>query len=116
MCDISDSRFLISISINHPQLNYSQTMIRTIILTLFCFLLALQSSLVAQSTEIDAEKLDRYFTALYENDRFMGSVAVLDGEEIVFEAAYGVIDEDGTNANSESVYRIGSITKATPLP
>ena len=87
-------------------------MIRTIILTLFCFLLALQSSLVAQTTEIDAEKLDRYFTALYENDRFMGSVAVLDGEEIVFEAAYGVIDEDGTNANSETIYRIGSITKS----
>ena len=86
---------------------------RSIILTLFCFLITLPllSSLVAQETGIDTQKLDQYFTALYENDRFMGSVAVLDGNETVFEAAYGVIDSDETNATTESIYRIGSITK-----
>lgn len=85
---------------------------RTLILTLVSIFLPLHLSLVAQDTGIDTQKLDRYFTALYENDRFMGSIAVLNGDETVFEAAYGIIDANGTNATTKSIYRIGSITKS----
>lgn len=62
--------------------------------------------------QIDTEKLDRFFTQLEENNRFMGSIAVLSGDEIVFEEAYGIISSDGIPATQESVYRIGSITKS----
>lgn len=60
----------------------------------------------------DTDKLNRYFTALEENNRFMGAVTVMNGNEVVFKEAYGVISDDSIPATPESIYRIGSITKS----
>lgn len=66
----------------------------------------------AAQENINTEKLDRYFTQLAENDRFMGSVAVLSGDDIVFNEAYGMISAEGIPATPATAYRIGSITKS----
>lgn len=42
----------------------------------------------------------------------MGSVAVMSGDQVVFEEAYGIISENGISATSKSIYRTGSITKS----
>lgn len=81
-----------------------------LLLTFSTTLLQLQPG-YAQS-DIDTEKLDQFFTALEDNDRFMGSAAVMNGNEVVFEEAYGIISESGVPASTESIYRIGSITKS----
>ncbi|CAN5411760.1 serine hydrolase domain-containing protein [soil metagenome] len=60
----------------------------------------------------DIDKLDRYFTALEQNNRFMGSVFIMYEDEILFNRAYGIMAADGTPAVPESIYRIGSITKS----
>ncbi len=84
---------------------------RFLFIILFTFSAALPQAGYAQS-DIDTEKLNRFFTALHENNRFMGSVAVMNGDQVVFEEAYGIISEDGIPATPESIYRIGSITKS----
>ncbi len=61
--------------------------------------------------EVDRERLDAFFTHLVENNRFMGSVVVMDGNEVVFSEAYGFIDSDRTPAEPSTIYRIGSISK-----
>lgn len=81
----------------------------SIILIFTCLILGLP---VSAQDSIDTEKLDRFFTQLSENNRFMGSVAILSGNDIVFESAYGVISADGKPATTETVYRVGSITKS----
>lgn len=59
----------------------------------------------------DQEKLDNYLSTLVEHDKFMGSVAILEDDDILFQKAYGFINEDERSADLETVYRIGSITK-----
>lgn len=84
---------------------------RLFFITLFIFSAVLLESGFAQS-EIDTDKLNQFFTTLHENDRFMGSVAVMHGDQIVFEEAYGIISDDGFPATPETIYRTGSITKS----
>lgn len=82
---------------------------------LFLVLVTISSTLlqpVNAQSDINTDKLNEFFTALHENDQFMGSVAVMKGDEMVFESAYGIISEDGVPATPESIYRIGSITKS----
>lgn len=80
---------------------------------LFLFISAIISltPAVAQETT-DTDKLHNYFSALHQNNRFMGSVAVMNGDDVVFEKAYGIISEDRVPATPESIYRVGSITKS----
>jgi CubicO group peptidase (beta-lactamase class C family) len=60
----------------------------------------------------DKAKLDKYFETLEANNKFMGSVAVYKGNEIVYSKSVGYIDiADKLKANSRSKYRIGSISK-----
>jgi D-alanyl-D-alanine carboxypeptidase len=78
-------------------------------LTFFIF----QSSIIAQPTG-DYKKLDTYLSTLYEKDKMLGSVAVMENGQIVFQKAYGTFDPntlDDFSVNPETVYRIGSITK-----
>jgi D-alanyl-D-alanine carboxypeptidase len=56
------------------------------------------------------EKLDNYLATLVKHDKFMGSVAILEDDEVLFQNAYGFLDGQQA-ADSETVYRIGSITK-----
>lgn len=62
--------------------------------------------------DIEKAKLDNYFDALEQNDRFMGSVAVSQNGEIIYTKTIGFLDfENKVKANEDSKYRIGSISK-----
>lgn len=65
----------------------------------------------AAQVQVDTDKMDLYFNTLFENNRFIGSVTILSGDEVVFNKAYGKADESGVPVSPESIYRIGSIAK-----
>lgn len=56
--------------------------------------------------------LDRYLTALTNHNYMQGSFIITRGGQPLFERAYGSLDAEGLyKANTESTYRIGSISK-----
>lgn len=58
------------------------------------------------------EKIDEYLTYLYDNNKFMGSLCLREGENVVFNNAYGFADvENKIEADRTTKYKIGSITK-----
>lgn len=58
------------------------------------------------------QRIDSLLTYLEVNNKFMGSLAIQEGNTIVFSKAYGASDiENNTKANEETKYKIGSITK-----
>lgn len=64
-------------------------------------------------TNFDKTKLDNYFNALEENNKFMGSVAVSKDGQIIYTKAIGFADvEKNSKATKNSKYRIGSISKS----
>jgi len=67
--------------------------------------------LVTAQSEIDTDKLDLFFSELESNNRFMGSVAIMEGEDVIYSRAYGIADSDENQAETSSIYKIGSITK-----
>lgn len=68
--------------------------------------------ITAFSQEFDKGKLNSYFDALRENDKFMGSVAVSRNGEVIFSRSVGFADvEKQQVADTDSRYRIGSISK-----
>jgi len=80
------------------------------------FFLALSAlifiSCAGSSQSIDKAKLDAYFNTLTEHNRFMGSVAIAQGGELIYSKTVGFADvEQGLKANENTLYRIGSITK-----
>ena len=76
--------------------------------TFTCFIFSLLT--YAQNT--DFTKLDSLFTILEENNRFFGSVAVSQGNEIIYTKAIGFADLDAKVANDKDTkFRIGSISK-----
>ena len=71
---------------------------------------ALAQSGFAQT--FDKAKLDSYFHALEENNKFMGSVAVSKNGTIIYTKSIGFADiENHVKATEKSKYRIGSISK-----
>ncbi|WP_306353397.1 serine hydrolase domain-containing protein [Flavobacterium sp. '19STA2R22 D10 B1'] len=57
-------------------------------------------------------KIDSLLTYLNSHDKFMGSLAIMDKGQIVFDKAYGFADVDKKiKANVDTKYKIGSITK-----
>ena len=59
-------------------------------------------------TNFDIAKLDNYFNALEENNKFMGSVAVSKNGEIIYTKTIGLADfESNVKATENSKYRIG---------
>lgn len=65
------------------------------------------------SQSFDKAKLDNYFNALEQNDKFMGSVAVSKNGEIIYTKSVGFADvENKIKATENSKYRIGSISKS----
>lgn len=57
-------------------------------------------------------KIDSLLNYLASNNKFMGSIAIQESDKIVFEKSYGFADiKNKTKANSETKYKIGSITK-----
>jgi len=81
---------------------------KTLILSLAVSLI----SFAGFSQNIDKAKLDAYFDALATNNKFMGSVAVAQGDKLIYSKSVGFSDvEQGLKASENSKYRIGSITK-----
>jgi CubicO group peptidase (beta-lactamase class C family) len=57
-------------------------------------------------------KMDSLLTYLYENNKFMGSLCIREGENVVFNKAYGFADvEKNISADRLTKYKIGSISK-----
>ena len=76
--------------------------------TILLFFLSL--SFFAQDKRL--AKLDSLLNYLNENDKFMGSLCIRQGDEIVFSEAYGYLEATkGIKANRGTKYKIGSITK-----
>lgn len=58
------------------------------------------------------EKIDQYLKYLYDNNKFMGSLCIREGENVVFSKAYGFADVDQKIAADRlTKYKIGSISK-----
>lgn len=65
----------------------------------------------AQS-ETRFDKIDSLLNYLASNNAFMGNVAIRENENIVFEKTYGFADVKNKKiANSDTRYKIGSVTK-----
>ena len=78
-----------------------------IITTLFFFL-----SAICVAQKLNAKKLDSLFQILEQNDKFMGSLAVSQNGNIIYENTIGFISlEDSIKSNNNTKYRIGSISK-----
>lgn len=61
----------------------------------------------------DKTKLDNYFNALEQNNKFMGSVAVSENGKIIYTKSIGFSDvENKVKASENSKYKIGSISKS----
>jgi CubicO group peptidase (beta-lactamase class C family) len=68
---------------------------------------------IAFAQTFDKSKLDNYFNALQENNKFMGSVAVSKDGKIIYTKSIGFADvENNIKATENSKYRIGSISKS----
>ena len=66
----------------------------------------------AQAASFDKARLDAYFDALEDADRFWGSVALSRNGEVIYRRSVGYSDyENGKKASESSEYRIGSISK-----
>lgn len=77
------------------------------LLILFLFL-----SAATFAQEIRFARIDSLLNYLYENDKFMGSLCIRQGDEVVFKQAYGFAEATkGVRANGGTKYKIGSITK-----
>ena len=62
--------------------------------------------------EFDKAKLDTYFDVLEANDKFMGSVAISKGGELIYTRSVGYCDlSSQTAVDASSIFRIGSISK-----
>lgn len=76
---------------------------------LFLFVLTFSLASIAQER---FEKIDSLLTYLNQNNKFMGSLCIREGENVVFNKAYGYADgEKNILANRETKYKIGSVTK-----
>lgn len=74
---------------------------------LFLFL-----SVATFAQEIRFARIDSLLNYLNENDKFMGSLCIRQGDEVVFKQAYGYAEATkGIRANGGTKYKIGSITK-----
>lgn len=78
----------------------------------YFFLLFLCFQAQAQKKE-SYQSLNNYFDTLGHHNRFMGNALILKGEKVVFEKSIGwqSIDQN-KKLNSQSIFRIGSITKS----
>ncbi|MBC6493039.1 serine hydrolase domain-containing protein [Flavihumibacter stibioxidans] len=79
---------------------------------IFLLCLALMAGFFLSAQSFDKAKLDRYFDALEQNNKLMGSVAVSKNGHLLYTRSIGYADvESGKKANDETKYRVGSISK-----
>ncbi|AWI27195.1 serine hydrolase [Flavobacterium pallidum] len=80
--------------------------------TLILLLLCLSAKNITAQVSDKYKTLDSALTYLASNNRFMGSVALRDKDQVVFSKAYGFAEvEKNTKATPKTKYKIGSITK-----
>jgi CubicO group peptidase (beta-lactamase class C family) len=80
--------------------------------SLICALLFAGALAGLAQSDFDTERLNAYFNALEESNRFMGSAAVSKGGEIIYTRAIGYADmANNVKATENTKYRIGSISK-----
>ncbi len=66
----------------------------------------------AQEATASLARIDSLLNYLNEHDKFMGSLCIMQGDEVVFKQAYGYSEAiKGIRANGGTKYKIGSITK-----
>ena len=76
---------------------------------LFLFLSVVTS---AQEATASLARIDSLLNHLNEHDKFMGSLCIMQGDEVVFKQAYGYSEATkGIRANGGTKYKIGSISK-----
>lgn len=74
------------------------------------FLTVVSAAVSAQ--KFNSSKLDSLFNILSANNKYMGNVAVAQNGKTIYKKAIGKADvETGKDANTDSKYRIGSISK-----
>ncbi|NJM79547.1 MAG: beta-lactamase family protein [Flavobacterium sp.] len=67
---------------------------------------------ISAQVEPKLQKIDSLLTYLENNDKFMGSLAIQEGNTVVFAKGYGYSDvSTKTKANENTKYKIGSISK-----
>ena len=89
--------------------------LKSIIILAFCFLISYSG--IAQINKISEElkaKIDSTYTSLLKKNKVTGtSIAIVDNGEIVYATGYGFSDlENEKKADANTIYGIGSITKA----
>jgi len=91
--------------------------LRTHLILTFMYKLILYSYLVLStwlcySQNFDKIKLDSFFQALEDNQKFIGSVAVTQNGDLLYSRSIGFSDAEANKpANAKTKYRIGSISK-----
>ena len=79
---------------------------------LFLFLIINLFTLAVSAQKIDVKKLNIYFDSLEKHNKFMGSVSMIMGDDVVYNRQLGYCDlESKTKPNDSTKYRIGSISK-----
>jgi CubicO group peptidase (beta-lactamase class C family) len=87
-----------------------KTIMKKLVLSLF--VLALTATTVFGQAEAKFKKIDSLLNYFYANNKFMGAIAIREGNKVVFEKAYGFADaENKVKAAANTKYKIGSITK-----
>ncbi|RKE92278.1 serine hydrolase domain-containing protein [Ichthyenterobacterium magnum] len=82
---------------------------KPLIFIIICVILAIQSG---QSQTIHSEKLNEYFQVLEENNKFMGSIAIIKNGEIIYQNSVGFSNVEANKTNTDKTkYRVGSISK-----
>jgi CubicO group peptidase (beta-lactamase class C family) len=62
--------------------------------------------------EASLARIDSLLNHLNQHDKFMGSLCIMQGDEVVFSQAYGYLEATkGIRANRGTKYKIGSVTK-----
>ena len=75
-------------------------------------ILILTITIPVTGQSIQADELDSFFEHLYQHNRFMGSVAVLSGDEMVYQHSEGYANVEEEMFNSDQTrFHIGSVTK-----
>ena len=76
------------------------------------FLIAFINFTITSIAQERFQRIDSLLTYLNENNKFMGSLSLREGNNIVFTKAYGFADvKNKLTANEHTKYKIGSITK-----
>ncbi|MBK6264663.1 beta-lactamase family protein [Marivirga sp. S37H4] len=79
-------------------------------LLLTLFICSLASAVSGQ--HLNTQKMDSLFTVIENENQGMGNIAILKEGELIYSLAYGMSEvESEKKANTETIYRIGSISK-----